>query len=277
MAADDGLDYVALHDAGHCVMALAGGMRVLWVSLKDSPKWVTLERDHLGRRNERVEAVRARALGMTQFDNREAATPLARFATHLGGCVAKRIGAPETLNWTGAGRSDVAKAVAMLEADGHDDPETIESLIDDGTALTERLLRERWEHVERLTRKLERERHLIGARVELVDVPTSGRSRLVVEDLTREHLDRLWHWINHGRASHIFLSRGVARLLRTSGAFRELVGTTEPLDAGLAGWRLMTGKLLLLHYHFSAFGWQILRLREDLARIGRIVRQPPPC
>ena len=88
---------------------------------------------------------------------------------------------------------------------------------------------------------------------ELLHVPTVGRSVLVPQDLDRGHLQALSAALLGGQARHIFLSAGVARLMRASGAFtwlqspKEVSGPLRVLHAdGL--------RTVYLHLHFSNYG-----------------------
>ncbi len=90
--------------------------------------------------------------------------------------------------------------------------------------------------------------------VELLHVPTYGRSSLVLDDLDHAHLDRINHAIMFGAARHIFIPSGVARLMRLTGLFswmpRNPLGTRDGLDV----WYKSESKVVYSHYHFSVFG-----------------------
>jgi hypothetical protein len=70
----------------------------------------------------------------------------------------------------------------------------------------------------------------------------------------------------------VFLSHGVARLLRAARLFEELQRPAIETSGGLPGWTLVSGQRLLLHYHFSVWGWQARRLQADLVKIRAIVQ-----
>lgn len=55
--------------------------------------------------------------------------------------------------------------------------------------------------------------------VELLHLPTYGRSRLSSEDLDSAHLQRLNNAILHGRVQFIFIPESVGRLMKASGHF----------------------------------------------------------
>ncbi len=55
--------------------------------------------------------------------------------------------------------------------------------------------------------------------IELLHVPTVGRNKLVPADLSGSHLTKLNDVLLHGSAKHIFIPRGVARLMHATKAF----------------------------------------------------------
>ena len=64
--------------------------------------------------------------------------------------------------------------------------------------------------------------------VELLHVPTVGRSQLTVADLHPPHLQMLNSAILEGKPKHIFVSASVARLMQTSEAFPWRRGLSRP-------------------------------------------------
>ncbi len=108
--------------------------------------------------------------------------------------------------------------------------------------------------------------------VELLHVPTAGRNKLEVEDLSEAHLKALSAAILEGQPLHIFLPAGVSRLMRSSKAFSWLpeapVTRQGPLDVLFRG----NGKTVYSHLHFSVYGkFQKQKIAEaafmsDLAR-----------
>jgi hypothetical protein len=102
--------------------------------------------------------------------------------------------------------------------------------------------------------------------IELLHVPTVGRSRLTVDDLDRAHLESLSHSILAGEATHVFLSSAVARLMRKSRLFpwlpRVPIGNSGPLGV----WYQVGTKTVYSHLHFSVYGkFAKAKAREALA------------
>lgn len=94
--------------------------------------------------------------------------------------------------------------------------------------------------------------HLVSF-VELLHVPTVGRSNLSVGDLDSSHLRALDSFIRAGNAQHIFVSAGVARLMRETRAFPWL--PKQPLTSGtLPVLHREGGRTVYLHLHFSNYG-----------------------
>jgi hypothetical protein len=89
--------------------------------------------------------------------------------------------------------------------------------------------------------------------VELLHVPTVGRSQLSPLDLNRSHLQRIDEAILRGSAKHTFVSAGVARLMKLSGRFPWLA--TRQTAAGLLPVLYShQGRSVHLHLHFSNYG-----------------------
>ena len=107
--------------------------------------------------------------------------------------------------------------------------------------------------------------------VELLHLPTIGRSKLVVADLDREHLQKLNNWILHGDAEHIFLPSGVVRLLRATKLFPWL--PTKPVDSTGVLKILINkpGKHVYQHLHFSTYGKFEKHKREEAEAIRSLL------
>ena len=94
--------------------------------------------------------------------------------------------------------------------------------------------------------------HLVSF-VELLHVPTVGRSQLAAGDLSFSHLRQLNSLIRTGNAQHIFVSAGVTLLMRESGAFPWL--PKKPLTSGtLPVLHREGGRTVYSHLHFSNYG-----------------------
>lgn len=70
--------------------------------------------------------------------------------------------------------------------------------------------------------------------IELLHVPTVGRSRLVPSDLDKQHLTYIDSAIMDGHSRHIFVSSAVAKLMKLSGAFPWLKSKPEVINDGLS-------------------------------------------
>lgn len=108
--------------------------------------------------------------------------------------------------------------------------------------------------------------------VELLHVPTVGRSKLVRDDLNPTHLTRLEKAIFTGQARHVFLSAGVLRLVHDTGKFRELKkpsGSSESLRALYKD----DERTIFLHLHFSNYGKYEARLQTEAEDIAALL--PP--
>lgn len=89
--------------------------------------------------------------------------------------------------------------------------------------------------------------------VELLHLPTVGRNKLAPQDLDPSHLQRINAAILHGKATHIFVSAGVARLMQSSKAFPWL--PREPSGSGpLRIFYSEPSRSVYSHLHFSNYG-----------------------
>lgn len=114
--------------------------------------------------------------------------------------------------------------------------------------------------------------HLVSF-AELLHVPTVGRNKLSPEDLDPLHLRRLNEAILHGKAKYIFVSSGVARLMRASKAFPWL--PNEPIKNGaLPAYYSDPSRTVFSHLHFSNYGKFQQRLEEEAHAIAVLL---PTC
>jgi len=90
--------------------------------------------------------------------------------------------------------------------------------------------------------------------VELLNVPTVGRNVLDVGDLNISHLQMIDHAIRSGRASHIFVSATVARLMRASAVFNWLPAKTDIPGGSLRVLFADDARTVYSHLHFSVYG-----------------------
>jgi len=108
--------------------------------------------------------------------------------------------------------------------------------------------------------------------IEMMHVPTVGRSNLTIDDLNKDHLARLHGAIEDGDARHIFISPDVAKLMREAAVFPWM--PKAPIDTGgpLKIWRKTGSKTIYWHYHFSYWGRP--QKVEQLKAIGRLLNTP---
>ena len=109
--------------------------------------------------------------------------------------------------------------------------------------------------------------------VELIDIPTSGRSSLRPSDLRQSHLDRLNAWVLNGRATSIFIPPGVNRLLRRTLQFSWLPEEPIAQDGSLPVLFRSAQKVVFAPFHFSCVGKHCLKKDRDLqiCDIGRLI------
>jgi hypothetical protein len=90
--------------------------------------------------------------------------------------------------------------------------------------------------------------------IELLHVPTVGRSKLVPEDLSSQHLRMLNEVVLAGAAQHIFVPQAVARLMQASGQFAWLPKRPTEQFGPLAILYRQGTKAVYSHLHFSVYG-----------------------
>lgn len=107
--------------------------------------------------------------------------------------------------------------------------------------------------------------------MELLHVPTVGRSALVRDDLDSAHLCRLKDAMFKGEAKYVFLSAGVVRLMKATGQF----GKLEITDASGSLRTLYkdAARTIFLHLHLSNYGKFEARLQAELRAIAALL----PC
>lgn len=90
--------------------------------------------------------------------------------------------------------------------------------------------------------------------VELLHLPTVGRSNIVTADLDPSHLKKLNSSIIDGKATHIFLPTGVVRLMLKSRAFPWLQSNPIEEIGSLDVLFRNPTKVVYSHLHFSVYG-----------------------
>ena len=106
--------------------------------------------------------------------------------------------------------------------------------------------------------------------VELLHVPTVGRSSLVPQDLEPAHLQKVARAIFHGNARYTFVSAGVLRLMKATGLFPQL-GSPRATSGGLPVLFEETGRTVFLHLHFSNYGKFERQLQAEAREIHSLL------
>ena len=89
--------------------------------------------------------------------------------------------------------------------------------------------------------------------LELMHVPTFGRSDLAQVDLNREHMLRIGKAI-FGAARHVFVPDKVARLMRATGQFSWIPRVPNSSGTGLRTWWQDKQRSVYCHLHLSMWG-----------------------
>jgi hypothetical protein len=109
--------------------------------------------------------------------------------------------------------------------------------------------------------------------VELLHVPTTGRSALTRGELSDDHLRWLSNIFDNGAAKYIFfVGQRVARLMRERGMFFWLRSRPLGTDGNLKVLRQQDGRTIYEMYHLAAYGWQWATLNAQIAQISQIVQ-----
>ena len=107
--------------------------------------------------------------------------------------------------------------------------------------------------------------------IELLHIPTIGRSALTSTDLDRVHLRRIGNAILEGEAQCIFVPAGVARLMRASGEFPWMPRTPKADVTPLSIWLREERKTVFSHLHFSVYGKYEQQKSEELLAIRALI------
>jgi hypothetical protein len=103
--------------------------------------------------------------------------------------------------------------------------------------------------------------------IELLHVPTVGRSKIAATDLDLSHLKRLNSVILEGAAAHIFLPKGVVLLMRKTGVFPWLENSPIEKSGSLGVLFRNPTKTVYSHLHFSVYGKHERQKVEQAAAI----------
>lgn len=106
--------------------------------------------------------------------------------------------------------------------------------------------------------------------VELLHVPTVGRSTLARDDLDLRHLSRLKDHIFKGQARYVFLSAGVVRLMNATGQFPKLEKASGP-SGSLRTLYKDDARTIFLHLHFSNYGKFEVQLQAEARAIAALI------
>jgi hypothetical protein len=108
--------------------------------------------------------------------------------------------------------------------------------------------------------------------VELMHLPTVGRSDLTPQDLNAAHLQSIGRAILHGSAQYIFLSSKAARLMGRTGLFPQLNRHPRTTRSGTLGVLFEDEKRTFFrHLHFSNYGKYEQRLQAEAKEIAALV------
>lgn len=107
--------------------------------------------------------------------------------------------------------------------------------------------------------------------IELLHVPTVGRSMLESSDLKGNHLQLINTLITRGDYRHVFLSAGVIRLMQASGHFQWLE-RAQPKQV-LPKLIKIGATQVYQHLHLSNYGKFQAQLNEEAAAINRLFAQ----
>lgn len=107
--------------------------------------------------------------------------------------------------------------------------------------------------------------------IELLHIPTVGRNKLSVDDLSVEHLQFLNEAILHGKAQYVFVPRGVAQLMFKSGQFPWMSQRPKQIPGQLGIWFSNSKVSVFSHLHFSVYGKFEAQKTMELAQINKLV------
>lgn len=116
--------------------------------------------------------------------------------------------------------------------------------------------------------------HLVSF-IELLHVPTVGRSKLVVDDLDEAHLEALAETILEGQATHVFMPDSVVRLMRATGIFPWLPRKPMAVKNSLGMLYQQGPKTVYSHLHFSNWGKFRQRLLLQAAAMRSLLLDEP--
>ncbi|WP_369935363.1 hypothetical protein [Xanthomonas tesorieronis] len=108
--------------------------------------------------------------------------------------------------------------------------------------------------------------------VELLHVPTVGRSKLVAADLDSAHLRMIDAAMRNGRARHVFVSAGVARLMRATRLFAWL--PAQPAAGAVLPLLFADSqRQIYQHLHLSNYGKFQAQLDREAGAVADMLQQ----
>lgn len=107
--------------------------------------------------------------------------------------------------------------------------------------------------------------------MELLHLPTVGRSSLVPADLNEEHLSKLSQIVLAGTAQHIFVPQAVARLMHATGRFAWLSKRPSEQFGPLGILYRQQAKTVYSHLHFSVYGKFEARKVDEATAIRSLI------
>jgi hypothetical protein len=112
--------------------------------------------------------------------------------------------------------------------------------------------------------------HLVSF-VELLPVPTVGRSKLSPEDFDRAHLERLRAWMFDGAPKQVFVTSDVLRLTRPTGVFPWLATSIVAAGTTLKLVAQSNGSAVFQYLHFSNYGKFQQQMDEEAVAIRALL------
>jgi len=108
--------------------------------------------------------------------------------------------------------------------------------------------------------------------IELLHLPTTGRSNLTLSDLSPTHISFLDRIFANGTAKHIFMPSSVTRLMRRTKAFPWLPMKALKKVGDIPVLYEKEGRMVYEIYHFSCYGWQSPMLNRQISQITAIAQ-----
>lgn len=117
--------------------------------------------------------------------------------------------------------------------------------------------------------------------IELIDVPTFGKSAITLGVLSSTHMKRIDAWINAPPTRLVFISKQAGALMAASGFFGWIhkKPIASPSVSSLKVWGTTpSGVNVFDHLHFSVYGRWHAQLVKERSEINRLVTAPSgPC